>query len=496
MNGTKRFALPSSSAAEANDSAFRNKRIMAGSLFDTQRAEPSQRLPNASPPLDPHRAELSRQHVKALNTQFASWVQSQLKNHPDELWQDGVSDYLSHASNIMEKFSDVVDWLKANAVKGANLSAAETHKNESKMVPETKNTENNSFQGKTGFTPTSTTGFNPGTTTLSFSPGTTTMSFSPGTTAGTFSLDTTTTRLTPADMTKKFPPVGTTTSFTLASSTTSLTPAGLTTSSTAAGSNSSFTFGLATANFVSSGTTNSFTSSNKTVSFASPWSSGVFSNSQSHFSFGAPTSVSVDNNAADDADDENELPQPGSPSVKKSEEKGIVVVHEVKCKLYVKSTDPADKDSWKDKGTGQLSIKCKEGISKGSKDSKPTIVVRNDVGKVLLNALLYPGIKTSAQKNSLVAIFHTSDEGGNNEDAVARTFLIRTKSEDDRNKLATAIQDYAPAAGFLGIRRTCSSGSKSGANNASIGSTVFSWMPRWYEKSLISCLCGLQQLMF
>lgn len=33
---------------------------------------------------------------------------------------------------------------------------------------------------------------------------------------------------------------------------------------------------------------------------------------------------------------ENELEQPSSPSVKKSEEKGIVVVHEVKCKLYVK----------------------------------------------------------------------------------------------------------------------------------------------------------------
>lgn len=33
---------------------------------------------------------------------------------------------------------------------------------------------------------------------------------------------------------------------------------------------------------------------------------------------------------------ENELEQPSSPSVKKTEEKGIVVVHEVKCKLYVK----------------------------------------------------------------------------------------------------------------------------------------------------------------
>lgn len=34
------------------------------------------------------------------------------------------------------------------------------------------------------------------------------------------------------------------------------------------------------------------------------------------------------------ADDDVE--QPSSPSVKKSEEKGVTVVHEMKCKLYVK----------------------------------------------------------------------------------------------------------------------------------------------------------------
>ncbi|XVF13216.1 hypothetical protein REPUB_Repub08aG0189100 [Reevesia pubescens] len=336
----------------------------------------------------------------------------------------------------MEKFNDVVNWLKANAVNGDILSDAESHKNGSKVVPETKNIETKFFQGKTGFTPISTTaGFSLGTTTPSFSPGTTTVSFSPGYTARTFSLGTTSTSPTPSDVTKKISPVATTTS---------LTPAGVTTSFTAAGSNSSFRFG-GTTNFTSAGTTTSFTSSGMTTSFASPWSSGVFSNSQTPVSFGTQSSVSMNNNASDDADDGNELPQPGSPSVKKSEEKGIVVVHEVKCKLYVKSTDTADKDSWKDKGTGQLCIKCKEGISKGSKDSKPTIVVRNDVGKVLLNALLYPGIKTSAQKNSLVAIFHTSDDGGSNDNAVARTFLIRTRSEEDRNKLATVIQEYAPA---------------------------------------------------
>ncbi|XP_017973954.1 PREDICTED: uncharacterized protein LOC18606445 isoform X2 [Theobroma cacao] len=400
MKGAKRFAL-SGSVADTNDSAFRNKRIMAGSLFDAQRAEPSQQQSTATPPLDPQRAELSRQHVKALNTQFASWVQSQLKNHPDELWEDGVQDYLTHASNIMEKFSDVVDWLKAYAVNSDSLSVPESQKSGSKVVPETKNTENKFFQVKTGFTPSSTTtGFSLGTTTPSFSLGTTTMSFSPGTT------------------TVSFAP---------------------------GGSNSSFTFGSTATSSTSASPATIFTSSGMTTSFTAPRSSGVFSNSQTPVLFGSQSSVAVNNNASDDADDENELPQPSSPSVKKSEEKGIVVVHEVKCKLYVKSTDPAEKDSWKDKGTGQLSIKCKEGISKGSADSKPTIVVRNDVGKVLLNALLYPGIKTSAQKNSLVAIFHTSDDGGNNDKVVARTFLIRTKSEEDRNKLATAIQEYAPA---------------------------------------------------
>lgn len=46
---------------------------------------------------------------------------------------------------------------------------------------------------------------------------------------------------------------------------------------------------------------------------------------------------------------------------------------------YAQSTDPADKDEWKDRGTGQLSIKCKEGVSKGTRESKPTIVIRNDV---------------------------------------------------------------------------------------------------------------------
>ncbi|KAK4389352.1 hypothetical protein Sango_2272200, partial [Sesamum angolense] len=162
---------------------------------------------------------------------------------------------------------------------------------------------------------------------------------------------------------------------------------------------------------------------------------------------GNTNSVPSDQGGSNEADGvrEDDIEQPSSPSVKKSEEKGIITVHEVKCKLYVKTTDPADKDAWKDKGMGQLSIKCKEGVSKGTKESKPTIVIRNDVGKVLLNALLYPGIKTNMQKNAVVAIFHTTADGDNNDAVVARTFLMRTKTQEDRDKLAAVIQEYAPA---------------------------------------------------
>ncbi|XP_027361641.1 uncharacterized protein LOC113869501 isoform X2 [Abrus precatorius] len=342
MKGSKRLAVSEPNPPDTSETTFRNKRIMEGSLFDFHRAEPSQQPMVATPQLDMKRAESSQQHVRALNTQFASWVQTQLKNHPDELWEDGVRDYLDHASSIMEKFSDVVNWLKANATKAENLAGdAGASFSGKKFSTEVMNKENKSFGEKTGSTPV-----------------------------------------------------------------------------TAA------------------------------TNFTSSWSTGMFSNSQNLFAFGHQTSAPPNNEASNDVDGENELEQPSSPSVKKSEEKGVVVVHEVKCKLYVKSSDPEDKDVWKDKGMGQLSIKCKEGVSKATKESKPTIVVRNEVGKILLNALLYPGIKTNMQKNSLVAIFHTSGNadgsGGENDSVVARTFLIRMKTEDDRNKLASTIQEYAP----------------------------------------------------
>ncbi|GAB4821888.1 hypothetical protein N2152v2_008934 [Parachlorella kessleri] len=49
------------------------------------------------------------QHLKALNQQFASWVQEQLQDHTTELWTDGVEDYVQHASRLLKDFGDVLD---------------------------------------------------------------------------------------------------------------------------------------------------------------------------------------------------------------------------------------------------------------------------------------------------------------------------------------------------------------------------------------------------
>lgn len=55
---------------------------------------------------------------------------------------------------------------------------------------------------------------------------------------------------------------------------------------------------------------------------------------------------------------------------------------------YLQSSDPTDKDVWKDRGMGNLSIKCKEGVAKATKESKPTIVVRNEVCLYVLSSYI------------------------------------------------------------------------------------------------------------
>ncbi|KAG9145112.1 hypothetical protein Leryth_008904 [Lithospermum erythrorhizon] len=483
MRGTKRLAV-SDSNSMLNDSS--GKKVFGGWKTDSSRPESSQTQQQqvSTLPFDMQRADLSRQHVRALNTQFASWVQSQLQNHPDELWQDGARDYLNHASHIMEKFDDVVNWLKENVANGeTGVVSGSDRKNIRTDIKDSNKSGAvaTSLTGTTG----SSWGFGGQNNVLSNSngvdkPSSATLGNALG---GASSID---------ENNKSVGALPSTTgifggswgsggpksseskqiSNNLSSDKTINTPANTTASfgSTVAsfggttpsfgGTAASFggttpSFGGTAANFGSTvasfgGTTPSF--GGTTPSLGGSWISGTSFNNNSPFSFGIQTSVassqslmpvtSCGTNEEEDGEDAAE--QPGSPSFKMTEEKGIMVVHEVKCKLYVKSTDP--ESGWKDKGTGQLSIKCKEGVPKGTKESKPTIIVRNDVGRVSLNALLYPGIKTNLQKNAVVAIFHSSGDGDDINSVVARTFLMRTRTVEDRDKLAAAIKEYAPTA--------------------------------------------------
>ncbi|KAG7552819.1 Ran binding domain [Arabidopsis thaliana x Arabidopsis arenosa] len=423
MRGVKRAAV-----SESNESPFKNAKPVEGILFGNQKnlALIQQSLLTPAS-LDKQRAELARKHVRALNNQFVSWVQLQLKNHPDELWEDGMNDYIAHASNILEKFKDVVNWLKENKGKGENVSP-ESRGAEKKLVAEVKNSDvksvsNNSLFGSnsqpghfsnnqsSNFSSSQSGFFSSQPGAFSSSPGLTSNSQTGSFSSGQFG-------------TKSSQPGAF-----------SSNPSGLT-SNSQTGSFSSGQFGFKSSQPILSSGSQAGAISNSQPSYQ-------FSNNQPPFTSGVtPVSIQAKRDSTDDADGEDEQPQPSSPSVKKAEEKGVTVVHEVKCKLYVKSNDPTDK-GWKDKGTGNLYIKCKEGVDKGTKESKPTILVRNDVGKLLLNALLYTGINTSTQKNALVAIFHSSEDS--NENVTPRTFLIRTKTAEARDKLATAIQEYAPS---------------------------------------------------
>ncbi|KAG7615631.1 putative Ran binding domain, PH-like domain superfamily [Arabidopsis thaliana] len=442
MRGVKRAAI-----SESNDSPFKNAKPVGGIFFGTQKnVAPMQQSPLTSASLDKQRAELARKHVRALNNQFVSWVQLQLKNHPDELWEDGMNDYITHASNILEKFKDVVSWLKENKGKGENLSP-ESRGAEKKLVAEVKNTNVKSFSNNIPFASNNQPGIFSNNQSSDFS----------SSQSGFFSSQSGAFSSSPSGLISN----SQTGSFSSGQfgTTKSSQPSLFSGSQAGAISNSQpGTFSSSHSGITSSSQTGSFSSGqfgqtkSSQPSLLSGSQAGVISSSQPSFQFSnsqspftsavPPVSIPAKQDHSDDADGGDEQSQPSSPSVKKTEEKGITVVHEVKCKLYVKSSDPADK-GWKDKGTGNLYIKCKEGVDKGTKESKPTILVRNDVGKLLLNALLYAGMKTSPQKNALVAIFHSSDDS--NENVTPRTFLIRTKNAEARDNLATAIQEYAPS---------------------------------------------------
>ncbi|XP_078176923.1 pleckstrin homology (PH) domain superfamily protein isoform X4 [Carex rostrata] len=415
--GAKRPAF-SDFSSDPSTSTLPSKRVMEAPSFGLHKAESFNQNLTAEPAsLDQKRAESSHQHVRALNCQFASWVQSQLQNHPDELWEDGVRDYLSHASHIMEKFKDVVDWLKANSEKSKavakpglfgdkELLFSEQEKNKA-----TVQSEYGTVSTKLG--PQSNSSF------LTTSPQSSAAPFSvfqkPPSTSSSSEKESKATQQ--ADVSNGFPKPPLPFNFSF---------------SAAPNSGSSFS-------------TQAQSSLTTGFSFSTAQSAGVQSSAPlfgSTYSFsGMQSGGTTTSNTEASAEDDEEEQKPSSPSVKKSEEIGVVVVHEAKCKVYIKPDNITEK-GWKDMGVGHLSIKTKEGANKATKESKPTIVIRNDVGKILLNALIYSGIKTNIQKNTVATVFHTSDEAGT---VVMRTYLLKLKNGEEAAKLADTIKENAPS---------------------------------------------------
>ncbi|KAJ3680049.1 hypothetical protein LUZ60_016327 [Juncus effusus] len=431
--GAKRPAL-SDFSSDPSSSSIPSKRLM-----DPHRAESSnQNLPAGPGPLDPQRASSSQQHVRALNKQFASWVQLQLEKHPDELWEDGIKDYLSHAKQIMENFKDVVDWLKSNADKSKSVTNTNTIANPNPFqFGENKplfGAQNNNFNNNNG--PAKKSAQSGSQSTFSFaSPGGSNEKNESPVEKNKPSLK--------LDINNGFSRKPMNTIFSFSTPQNSDPAPTLTGSSSQTDSNNNGS--LKPVNF-------SF-GENKSSQFSTGFSFGANSGQLNSppFSFGQPPAFSGiqsfnTNNASkveaskDDDDDETEEQRPSSPSLQKTEEKGVVIIHETKCKVYIKAENPSEK-GWKDIGVGQLAIKTKEGEIKATKESKPTIVIRNDVGKILLNALIYSGIKTNVQKNTMTSVFHTADETGN---VLTRTFLLRLKNADEATKLADTIKENSP----------------------------------------------------
>ncbi|KAL5215122.1 hypothetical protein ABZP36_004274 [Zizania latifolia] len=392
--GAKRAATSDTAAPD-----IPSKRVMDGPSFNVLRAESSHQHMMAGPAtLDPQRAEAASKHVRALNTQFASWVQSQLQNHPAELWEDGMKDYISHASEIMENFKDVVNWLRQNKTGSTAVSSPILPNDDKTNSPATVGSkfmvQPGSDNGqKSPFTAASSSAFQNSSSPNLFS-------FSSQQKAPDFT--------------------------------------GIFGDKNMTGDKQTFQFGAN--NGFSTPSTPSIFSASGTQSFSMPTQT-LFSVNQQPVLSGNKNTVE----ASVDADEDAEPEHPSSPSVKKAEEKGIVVVHEAKCKVYVKHDDATK--GWKDIGVGQLKIRCKEGAEKASKESTPTIVIRNDVGKILLNALIYKGIKMNVQKNTVASIFHTSDEQSSESGSgtvLARTYLFRLKNEEEATKLSAAIKENAP----------------------------------------------------
>ena len=56
---------------------------------------------------------------------------------------------------------------------------------------------------------------------------------------------------------------------------------------------------------------------------------------------------------------------------------------------YIFQGEPNSDKAWKELGMGNLTLKSREGVEKGTKDAKATVVVRNEVSSCFLSFSMY-----------------------------------------------------------------------------------------------------------
>ena len=156
--------------------------------------------------------------------------------------------------------------------------------------------------------------------------------------------------------------------------------------------------------------------------------------------------------------------EPSSPSVKKAAEaEGVTTLHEVRAKLYMQEVG-SGASGWKDRGAGNITIKQHSGVAGGpdggSGKTRLSVLFRNEVGKVVVNAPIVSKLKAIQKKNTVSAVLVSIQDdtanaavpvGGEKADggepkAGPRFYMFRLGSEENAKALQAAFEDAAQRA--------------------------------------------------
>ncbi|CAM9194440.1 unnamed protein product [Sphacelaria rigidula] len=146
--------------------------------------------------------------------------------------------------------------------------------------------------------------------------------------------------------------------------------------------------------------------------------------------FQLPSGTEIAPAAATAEADEDSMPKEDPSKLQRAEgEEQEQIVHEVRAKLY---RFKSDERAWGDMGVGVLRLMRNE-----STDTR-RLVLRNDMGKVLLNVALYAGMKLESVKNTVKFVANIAEAGPS-------SVMIKVKS-DDASPLFEKIKEQLPPA--------------------------------------------------